>query len=145
MESSSNHPVDPGQNYVFQSIDVVFLLILRPCGKLKGGLTSPSLVNSPNIMTLTGFLILITLDKCPQIDSQALEENVYTGSSDSYSKQYNMSFLNFWEKNMWQSAVFLTVDAQLPILYCIIRQNPKRTIHICKIEKLKWREFILFH
>ena len=41
----------------------VSVLSRRPCGRLNGGITSPSLVTTPNTMKWTGCLVFITISK----------------------------------------------------------------------------------
>lgn len=53
--SSSIHPLDLGQHYLIK------LLSMRPNEKMNGGITTPSLVITPNTMLLTVLLFFINL------------------------------------------------------------------------------------
>ena len=62
VRSSSSHPLNPEQCYLFQSFDIDLMLSLRPCGKMNESINSPSLVTTLNTMIWIGCLIFININ-----------------------------------------------------------------------------------
>ena len=104
------------------------MLKLRPCGKMNGGITSPSFVTIPNTMMWTGCLVFINMKSsywCFRCECQAV--------------QYAIS--KFLEEQILSWCCFL--HKQYPTNCSLLhsRQNLEKLKYMHEMNNSKWQQF----